>query len=122
ANGWPSIDDAKLSLVSSWTVWVSVVIVGLLSAPQEEGEYAVVLFVPQQLVAGLLRERLEVAHRRGVGREDAQHLAARHVVEGLLGAQDRQGAVEPARVQLAIDLYRLLHWLSDNSKATGIQV
>src|SRR5262249_36327176 len=123
-NGWPSIDGANVSLVNSRTEegWLSATILGSLSAPEQEREHAVVLLVPQQLVAGLLRERLEIAHRGGIGREDAQHLAALHVVEGLLRAQYRQRAVEPARVQLAIDQYRVLHRFRDDSRAPGIQV
>ena len=44
----------------------------------------------------------EIALRRRVGRHHLQHLSAQHVVEGLLGAQDRQRAIEAARIDFAI--------------------
>ena len=48
-------------------------------------------------------------HRR-IGREDAQHFAALHVVEGFLGAQDRQRAVQPPRINLPIKMNNRLHY------------
>ena len=49
---------------------------GALFTAQPEREFAVHDRVGQQRVAGLLGEGLEVAHRTGVGCDDAQHFAA----------------------------------------------
>ena len=64
--------------------------------------------VLQQLVAGLAREGLEVLHRAGVGGEHLEHLAGLQVGEGLLGAQDRQRAIQPARVELLVEVHKVL--------------
>jgi hypothetical protein len=58
-----------------------------------------------QLVAGLARKGLEVAHRTGVGGDDLEHLAADHVGQGLLGLQDRQRAVQASGVDFLVDVH-----------------
>src|SRR5690349_11904660 len=69
---------------------------------QEEGEFLLGRGLREELVAGLLREGLEILHRAGVGGDDAQHLAGGHLVQRLAGAQDRQRAIHSARVQLLV--------------------
>ena len=51
----------------------------------------------------------KIADRGRVGREDAQHLAAAHVVEGFLGAQDRQRAVRAPRIDFPIKMNNRFH-------------
>src|SRR6476619_4614516 len=62
----------------------------------------------QQLVAGLLAERLEVLHGARVRRHHLEHLPCREVAKRLLRAQDGKGTVEPANVELPVEcLHRL---------------
>ncbi len=51
-------------------------------------------------------EHLEVLHRARVGGLDLEHLAAGELGELLLRAQDRQRAIEPARVELGVEVHR----------------
>src|SRR5215218_3093614 len=66
----------------------------------------------EQLVAGLTCERLEVAHRPGIGGDDLEDIAARHVGKRLLGLQDRQRTVQPAGVDFLLRLHRSLYSVS----------
>src|SRR5665213_720313 len=59
------------------------------AAAHQKPECAVGFAMLDQRIAGLPREGFEVAHARRVGGDDANHLAALHVVERFLGAQDR---------------------------------
>src|SRR5690606_8922091 len=43
--------------------------------------------------------------RAGVGRRDAKHLARAEVVERLLGLDDRQRAVQAARVEFLVEIH-----------------
>src|ERR1044071_249408 len=61
-----------------------------------------------ELVSGLPRERLEVLHRAGIGREHLEDLARLHVGQGLLGAQDGQRAVQSARIELFVEVHKVL--------------
>src|SRR5205085_2786873 len=70
----------------------------------EEGEFGSVR-VREQLVAGLLAERLEVLHRARIGRHDLEHLARRKVAQHLFRAKDGQWAVESADVELSVGLH-----------------
>ncbi len=74
--------------------------------PQHVGVFLARRALVQQLVAGLLRERLEVAQRAVVGGHHLEHLAACHGGERLLGLQDGQWAVEPAGVDFLVDVHR----------------
>ena len=58
------------------------------------------------LVAGLLGERGEIALRSRVGGQHLQNLTARHVGERLLCPQNRQRTVEPARVDFLVNFHR----------------
>src|SRR6185437_10927300 len=123
AKGWSWIDSAKFSSVSSMIACVSAMVVRYRSgkvpprrrsrrpllAAQQENELAVLLALLQQLVAGLSGEGFEVPHRRRIGGQDAQDLAAGHVVQRLLGAKNGQRAVEPAGIDFTFELHRLFH-------------
>ena len=63
------------------------------------------LAVRDELVSGLARERLEVLHRTRVGGEHLQHLPGLQLGERLLGAQDRQRAVQPAGVEFLVEVH-----------------
>jgi hypothetical protein len=67
------------------------------SAPQVVNEFLVDGLLREEIVAGLLSEGLEVAHRSGIRCQDLQHLAAGHVRQRFFGAQDRQRAIQAAR-------------------------
>ena len=69
-------------------------------------EVAAQRLLVQQLVAGLARKGLEVAHRTGVGGDHLQRLAAHHLRQGLLGLQDGQRAVQAAGVDFFVGLHR----------------
>src|SRR4029079_13622720 len=117
------IDSAKFSSVSSMIAGVSAMVVRyrsgktwsrersrrLLLAPAQENEFAILLALLQQLIAGLPGEGFEVAHRRRIGGQDAQDLAAGHIVQRLLGAKNGQRAVEPAGIDFTFELHRLFH-------------
>src|SRR6266568_5089943 len=90
-----------------------------LLAAQEKEVRTVALAVLKQMVAGLLRERLEVAYRCRVGGENVQYLSARHLVERLLGAQDRQRAVQASRIDFTVELQRLFHPLPTRQETSG---
>src|SRR5262249_47279745 len=60
----------------------------------------------QQLMPGLAGKGLEVSHRARIGGEHAQHLSRSHLVERLLGAEYRQRAVQPARIELAVEIHK----------------
>jgi UTP--glucose-1-phosphate uridylyltransferase len=70
-----------------------------LAPPEHVDEVRAGGLLLDQFVAGLAGERLEVAHRAGVGRDHAQHVAAGEVGQRLLGLQDRQRAVQSAGVE-----------------------
>jgi hypothetical protein len=56
----------------------------------------------QELIAGLLAERLEISHRARIGCDNLKDLTLRHVVQGFLGSQDWQRTIQSARIKLAI--------------------
>ena len=71
----------------------------LLFTAHQKGELASDLRVRQQGVAGLLGKCLEVAHGAGIGGDDLEDLACFHVGQGLFRLQDRQWAVQTARIK-----------------------
>lgn len=73
-----------------------------LFALHEENEFLILLRLREQIIAGLFGESLEVAHRTGVGRRDAQYLSTRHIRQSLLGFQYRQRTIQTARIQLSV--------------------
>ncbi|CAI10200.1 hypothetical protein ebA7187 [Aromatoleum aromaticum EbN1] len=82
---------------------------GILLAPQEEFESPIGrLALLQQIIAGLLRERLEILHRSGVRREHAHHLARGHFREHLLRTQDWQRAGQPACIDFLVEIHQSL--------------
>lgn len=56
----------------------------------------------QQGIAGLLAEGLEIPTRMRVGGQHGQHLPAFQLSQRFLGAQDRQGAIQPPGVDFLI--------------------
>src|SRR5204863_3274597 len=52
---------------------------------------------------GLAREGLEILHRARIGRHHLQYLSRFEVRKGLLRAQDRQRAIQAARVQFLVE-------------------
>src|SRR6185295_10053405 len=74
----------------------------------EKGELLGGFGVRDQLVAGLPRERLEVFYGAGIGGEHFQNLPRLHVGQRFLGAQDRQRAVQPARVEFLVEVHKVL--------------
>src|SRR5918995_5473299 len=76
--------------------------------PHEESEFAVGFVVRHELMPGLAREGLEVLHRPRVGGDHLQHLSRAHVGERLLGAQDRQRAIEAARIEFLVEVHEVI--------------
>src|ERR1043165_5552879 len=74
----------------------------------EKGEFPVRFRVRDELVAGLARESLEILHRAGIGGEHLQHLPRLHVGQGFLGAQNRQRAIQAARVEFLVEVHKVL--------------
>lgn len=64
----------------------------------------------QQFVSCLPGKRLEIAHRSGVGRKYSQYLARLHVIERLLGAQDRQRTIQSPGVEVPIEHNLVVVW------------
>ena len=62
-------------------------------------------FGRQQGIAGLPGERLEILHRTGIRRQNAQHLARAHVGQRLFRPQNRQRTVQAARVEFLVDIH-----------------
>ena len=75
------------------------------ASPQVVRVLRIVLRLLQQLVARLPRERLEVARRARVGRDDLQDLAGLHLRQRLLGLQDGQRAVQAAGVDFLVRIH-----------------
>src|SRR5690606_10518245 len=58
-----------------------------------------------QLIAGLLGECLEVAHRTCVGGDHPEHLPGGHVGQRFLGFQNGQRAVQATSIEFFVDLH-----------------
>src|SRR5436309_7862184 len=76
--------------------------------PHEEGEFLVRLGVGQQLVPGLPGKALEILDRAGIGGEHLEDLPGLHAAQRLLGAQNRQRAIQAARVEFQIKIHKVL--------------
>src|SRR3989454_10276580 len=76
--------------------------------PHEEGEFLVRLGVRQQLVPGLPGKGLEILDRAGIGGEHLEDLPGLHAGQRLLGAQDRQRAIQAARVEFPVKIHKVL--------------
>lgn len=77
-----------------------------LAPAQDVDKFEVDLFLFNKLIASLPRECGKVAHRTSIGRHNTQCFAALHAVECLFGAQDRQRASEPARIEFLVGFHR----------------
>src|SRR5687767_612448 len=73
--------------------------------PHEESEFFVRFRLRDELVPGLARERLEILHGAGIGGENLEDLTRLHVGQRLLRAQDRQRAVQTARVEFLVEVH-----------------
>jgi hypothetical protein len=70
---------------------------------------AILLFTAEELVTGLFRKNLEIAHRSAIGGEYAQAVACDHPVEGPLGLEQGHGTLHIPGIHF---LYRHFHlWL-----------
>src|SRR5438046_7375399 len=76
--------------------------------PHEEGEFLVRLGVGQQLVPGLPGKALEILDRAGIGGEHLEDLPGLHAAQRLLGAQNRQRAIQAARVEFQVKTHKVL--------------
>src|SRR5438445_765848 len=76
--------------------------------PHEEGEFLAHLGVGQQLVPSLPGKGLEILDRAGIGGEHLEDLSRLHAGQRLLGAQDRQRAIQAARVEFPIKIHKVL--------------
>src|SRR5205814_1791125 len=76
--------------------------------PHEEGEFLVRLGVGQQLVPGLPGKALEILDRAGIGGEHLEDLPGLHAAQRLLGAQNRQRAIQAARVEFPVKIHKVL--------------
>jgi len=81
----------------------------VLAAAEQKPEHGILFAVLQKLVPGLAGKCLEIADARGVSRDNADDLAALHVVQGLLGAQDGQRTIEAPRVDFSIVLQHTVY-------------
>src|SRR5512139_2605061 len=95
SNHWLSMDWSRLS-ARLFSFAPMVVSLGLAN---EEFEFALVCAGRNQFVAGLLAEGLHVLQRAGIGRRDGERFSRAQFGQRLLGAQDRQRAIQAAGVQ-----------------------
>ena len=90
------------------------------SAPAEEmHELVAATRLFDQLIAGLPRKGLEIAHGTRIGGHDLQHVAALHVGQCLFGLQDRQWAVQSAGVEFSLGLHGMQGWSAGHSTGAG---
>jgi len=92
---------------ASSSVWhdtsVSALLAGSgLLALHEENEFLIFLRLRQQIVAGLLGERLKIAHRSGIRCGYPQYLTANHIGQRFLGLQYRQRTVQAPCIEFPV--------------------
>ena len=71
----------------------------------EKDEFLIVFALTDEVIACLPRERLKIADRARISRDDAENFAAHHFREGLLGLQDRQGTIQAASIELFMEFH-----------------
>jgi hypothetical protein len=76
-----------------------------LLALHEENKLSVFFALFQQIITGLFRERLKITHRTRISRQHTEYFATEHVRQRLLGFQNRQWAMQAARVEFFIKFH-----------------
>ena len=76
-----------------------------LFAAHQKDEFAARLHVREQRIAGLFGKRLEVANGARIGCHDAQYFAALQFRQGFFRLEDRQRAVQFARIEFHVEFH-----------------